>query len=153
MSDHTPQGISGGETHTGVSGFLPPGLPAGGAPELNESQGTGRKQPGEEERRGRVQGDRKHRTEAWQKEGAWLVRGSSRRLQGSASSPSQTPAQLKPRCLLLAITWCLPQAGEGTTPTCVPDQVTPQHSHRYSAPPLTHGIIIKLIRLAWRAFS
>lgn len=109
MSDHTPQGISGGETHTGVSGFLPPGLPAGGAPELNESQGTGRKQPGEEERRGRVQGDRKHRTEAWQKEGAWLVRGSSRRLQGSASSPSQTPAQLKPRCLLLAITWCLHQ--------------------------------------------
>ena len=52
MSDHTPQGISGGETHTSVSSFLHPGLPAGGAPEMNESQGTGRKQPGEEEREG-----------------------------------------------------------------------------------------------------
>ena len=108
MSDHTPQGISGGETHTSVSSFLHPGLPAGGAPELNESQGTGRKQPGEEERRGRLQGDRKHSTEAWQ-EGAWLVRGSSRRLQGSESSLSQTPAQLKPWCLLPVNTWCLHQ--------------------------------------------
>lgn len=101
MSDHTPQRLSGGETHTSVSSFLPPGLSAGGAPELNGSQGTGRKQPGEEERRGRLQGDREHSMEAWQKEGAWLVSGSSQRLQGSESSLSQTPAQLKPWCLLL----------------------------------------------------
>lgn len=88
MSDRTPQGLSDGETHASVSSFLPPGLPAGGAPELNGSQGTGGTQPGEEERRGRLPGDRRHSTEAWQKEGAWLVRGRSRRLQGSESSLS-----------------------------------------------------------------
>ena len=50
MSDHIPQGLSDGETHTSVSSFLHLGLLQEVVPELNESQGTGRKQPGKEER-------------------------------------------------------------------------------------------------------
>ena len=48
MSDHIPQGLSDGETHTSVSSFLHLGLLQEVVPELNKSQATDRKQPGEE---------------------------------------------------------------------------------------------------------
>ena len=50
MSDHIPQGLSDGETHSSVSSFLHLGLLQEVVPELNKSQATDRKQPGEEER-------------------------------------------------------------------------------------------------------
>ena len=65
MSDHIPQGLSDGETHTSVSSFLHLGLLQEVVPELNKSQATDRKQPGEEERdrkSTRLNSSHKHRS-------------------------------------------------------------------------------------------
>lgn len=93
MSDRTPQGLSDGETHTSVSSFLPPGLPAGGAPELNGSQGTGGTQPGEEERE--VTGGQKAQHRGLAEGGRLACQGKELEATGFRiiSVPDTSPAQ------------------------------------------------------------